>query len=112
MPDFSLLVDQEITLDRLIDRKFASLSPDIRLSDLRKKLATSNVPAYMVIGDDGRLQGILTKTDMLKPVRTRLVLVDHNEMTQAVSGAEEVAITEILRHIDHLLGAAAPAGSD
>lgn len=93
------------TLDRLIDRKFASLSPDQRLSDLRKKLATSNVAAYMVIGDDGRLQGILTKTDMLKPARTRLVLVDHNEMTQAVTGAEEVTITEILDH--HRLGSLA-----
>ncbi len=90
------------TLERLIDRKFASLTPDQRLSDLRKKLATSNVAAYMVVGDDGRLQGILTKTDMLKPARTRLILVDHNEMTQAVTGAEEVTITEILDH--HRLG--------
>lgn len=90
------------TIDRLIDRKFACLSPDQRISDLRKKLANSNVPAYLVVGDDGRLQGILTKTDMLKPVRTRLVLVDHNEMTQAVAGAEEVTITEILDH--HRLG--------
>ena len=90
------------TLDRLIDRKFAFLSPDQRISDLRKKIATSNVPAYLVLDDDGRLQGILTKTDMLKPVRTRLILVDHNEMTQAVAGADEVTIIEILDH--HRLG--------
>lgn len=89
-------------LEKLIDRKFASVSPDQRLADLRKKLATSNAPAYLVIGDDGRLQGIMTKTDMLKPVRTKLVLVDHNEMTQAVNGAEEVVITEVLDH--HRLG--------
>jgi manganese-dependent inorganic pyrophosphatase len=92
-------------LGRLIDRQFASLSPDQRLTDLRKKLATSNVAAFMVLSDDGRLQGILTKTDVLKPVRTRLVLVDHNEMTQAVTGAEEVTITEILDH--HRIGALA-----
>jgi manganese-dependent inorganic pyrophosphatase len=92
-------------IGRLAERKFASLSPEQRLSDLRKKLATSNVPAYMVLGDDGRLQGILTKTDMLKPVRTRLVLVDHNEMSQAVNGADEVTITEIIDH--HRLGSLA-----
>ncbi len=92
-------------LGRLIDRQFASLSPDQRLTDLRKKLATTNVAAFMVLCDDGRLQGILTKTDVLKPVRTRLVLVDHNEMTQAVSGAEEVTITEIIDH--HRIGALA-----
>ncbi|MCX6938579.1 MAG: putative manganese-dependent inorganic diphosphatase [Verrucomicrobia bacterium] len=90
-------------IDRIVDRRFTSLSPDQRLSEVRKKLATSNVAAYMVLGDDGRLQGILTKTDMLKPVRTKLVLVDHNEMTQAVTGAEEVTITEIIDH--HRIGA-------
>ncbi|CAM2792257.1 putative manganese-dependent inorganic diphosphatase [Rariglobus hedericola] len=90
------------TLDRLVDRKFASLSGDIRLGDLRKKLATSTVAAYMVVNDEGKLQGILTKTDVLKPVKTRLVLVDHNEMSQAVSGADQVTIVEIIDH--HRLG--------
>lgn len=90
------------TLERLVDRKFASLSPDIRLGDLRKKLATSTIVAYMVVNDEGKLLGILTKTDVLKPVKTRLVLVDHNEMSQAVSGAEQVTIAEIIDH--HRLG--------
>jgi manganese-dependent inorganic pyrophosphatase len=86
----------------LIDRKFASLDADMRLSDVRKRVATSPAPAFMVISDDGRLQGILTKTDILKPVKTRLVLVDHNEMSQAVTGAGEVTITEVIDH--HRLG--------
>ncbi|MFA6961707.1 MAG: putative manganese-dependent inorganic diphosphatase [Opitutaceae bacterium] len=90
------------TLDRLVDRKFSSLSADLRLGDLRKKLATSTVVAYMVVDDEGKLEGILTKTDVLKPVKTRLVLVDHNEMSQAVSGADQVTIAEIIDH--HRLG--------
>lgn len=92
-------------IERLIDRKFASVPADLRLSELRKKIATNNTPAFMVLGDDGRLQGILTRTDILRPARTRLVLVDHNEMTQAVTGADEVTITEILDH--HRLGSLA-----
>ncbi len=90
------------TLDRLVDRKFSSIGAEIRLSDVRKKLATSSAAAFMVINDDGILQGILSKTDVLKPVKTRLVLVDHNEMTQAVSGAEQVTIAEIIDH--HRIG--------
>ncbi len=90
------------TIDRLLDRKYSSVGPDQRLIDIRKKVAASTTPAYMVLNDEGKLQGILTKTDMLKPSKTRLVLVDHNEMTQAVSGASEVTITEIIDH--HRLG--------
>jgi manganese-dependent inorganic pyrophosphatase len=96
------LVRTASTIDGLIDRKFSSVTADIRLTDLRKKASTSNAPAFMVLDDSGKLQGILTKTDMLKPVKTRLVLVDHNEMTQAVSGAAEVTIAEVIDH--HRLG--------
>jgi manganese-dependent inorganic pyrophosphatase len=91
------------TIENMVDRKFASINADLRLGDLRRKIAASNTPAYMVVDDEGRLQGILTKTDILKPVKTRLVLVDHNEMTQAVPGADQVTIAEIIDH--HRLGA-------
>jgi manganese-dependent inorganic pyrophosphatase len=91
------------TIEQMIDRKFLSVSPDLRIADLKRKVASTNAPAFMVLSDEGKLLGILTKTDMLKPVKTRLVLVDHNEMTQAVSGASEVTITEIIDH--HRLGA-------
>jgi manganese-dependent inorganic pyrophosphatase len=96
------LIRSATKLDRLIDRKYASLPPDLRISDLRKKINSHNTAAFVVMGEDGRLLGILTRTDVLKPSRTRLVLVDHNEMSQAVTGAEEVTITEIIDH--HRLG--------
>jgi manganese-dependent inorganic pyrophosphatase len=82
----------------VIDRNFATINADSRLADVRRKVGGSTAPAFMVLTEDGRLAGILTKTDMLKPVPTRLVLVDHNELTQAVPGADEVTITEIIDH--------------
>ncbi len=90
------------TLGRVINHEYITVSADTRIADLRKKFGPNSQHAMLVTGEDGTLQGILTKTDLLKPVATRLVLVDHNEMTQAVSGAEEVTITEILDH--HRLG--------
>lgn len=89
----------------LIDRKFTAVNADTRLSDIRRKFGQQSSPAMMVVGDDGSLLGVLTKADVLKPVPTRLVLVDHNELTQAVPGADEVTITEIIDH--HRIGAMA-----
>jgi len=91
------------TIDRLLDRHFASVSEDLRISDVRKKFSVSNAPAFMVVDDEGKLIGLLGKSDVIKPVKTRLVLVDHNEMSQAVPGADQVTITEIIDH--HRLGA-------
>ncbi|AWI08520.1 putative manganese-dependent inorganic diphosphatase [Ereboglobus luteus] len=90
------------TIESLLDRKFASVSAELPLGELRRRVASSHIPAYLVTGEDGRLQGIITKSDVIKPVQTRLVLVDHNEMNQAVPGAHEVTITEIIDH--HRLG--------
>jgi manganese-dependent inorganic pyrophosphatase len=56
----------------------------------------------MVTNEDKELLGVFSKSDILRPSNTRIALVDHNELGQAVNGAEEVQITEILDH--HRLG--------
>lgn len=90
------------TVDKLVDRSFTPLSSEVRIADIRRKFSQYSPHAMMVTGEDNVLLGILTKSDLLKPVTTRIVLVDHNELTQAVPGADEVIITEILDH--HRLG--------
>ena len=90
------------TIEPLADQHFTALNPDSRITEVRKKFGPGAPGAMMVTGDDGTLLGIITKSDLLKPVPTRLVLVDHNELTQAVPGADEVTITEIIDH--HRLG--------
>lgn len=90
------------TLDRVIDRDFAQVNSEVRLTEVRKRFGPASPHALMVTDEAGVLLGILTKSDLLKPVGTRLVLVDHNEVTQAVNGADQVTITEIIDH--HRLG--------
>jgi manganese-dependent inorganic pyrophosphatase len=91
------------SIERVIDRGFGTVGRDARISDIRRKITTLAAPALMVVDENGALAGVLSKSDILKPIRTRLVLVDHNEITQAVNGAEDVQITEIIDH--HRLGA-------
>jgi manganese-dependent inorganic pyrophosphatase len=90
------------TIAGLVERNFSALNADTRIAEIRRKFGQGAPHAMMVTSEDGTLQGILTRTDLLKPVPTRLVLVDHNELTQAVPGADEVTITEIIDH--HRLG--------
>lgn len=55
-----------------------------------------------VINDTGQLTGIVTRSNLLKKVSKRLILMDHNEISQAVDGAEKSEICEIIDH--HRLG--------
>ena len=90
------------TIERVIERDVPTVGADVRIADVRKRFSAGNTHSIPVVSDDGALIGIITKTDILKPVSTRLVLVDHNEITQAVPGADEVLIAEIIDH--HRLG--------
>jgi manganese-dependent inorganic pyrophosphatase len=99
------LVRAAAAIEPLVDTTTANIPADLPLAELRRRAATNATPAYFVTSGDGRLEGIVTKTDLLRPARARLVLVDHNEMTQAVPGAAEAHITEIIDH--HRLGAPA-----
>jgi manganese-dependent inorganic pyrophosphatase len=91
------------TIERVVESTFASVHCDLRVTEARRKLALLHAPAFMVLDDAGALVGVLSKGDLLKPAPTRLVLVDHNELAQAVAGADQVTITEIIDH--HRLGA-------
>lgn len=56
----------------------------------------------VVTSADGLLIGVIAPGDFLRPSGIRLILVDHNELSQAVDGASEVEIVEIVDH--HRLG--------
>lgn len=86
----------------LIKKEIITFSPEERLSQVRRKIASNIAPLYFVIDDEGKMAGIFSKSDIIKPVKTQLILVDHNEMSQAVNGADEVTIVEIIDH--HRLG--------
>lgn len=100
----SWLIRSAARVERMMSRKFITFSPDEKLSIVRRKISTivKDSAAYLVVDDQDTLLGIFTKTDLLKPIQTSLILVDHNELSQAVPGAEMVNILEIIDH--HRLG--------
>jgi manganese-dependent inorganic pyrophosphatase len=85
----------------LLARDFAEFSPEETLDQVRRQTA-SLAPAVFMVTDEGRLVGIFSRRDLLRRPSTRIILVDHNELTQAVPGAEHVEIVEVVDH--HRLG--------
>ncbi len=97
-----LLARGAVRVERMIEGDYQSFHPDTLLDDARHLAAQSAAFIFPVLDDDGSLTGILSKSDFLKEVPRQLILVDHNELTQAVRGADKVPIIEILDH--HKLG--------
>ena len=89
-------------IDGLFEPKVSCFSAEDHISSVKRRIANSNDPLYLVVNDEKKLIGVFSKSDILRPSSTRIALVDHNELGQAVNGASEVQITEILDH--HRLG--------
>jgi manganese-dependent inorganic pyrophosphatase len=77
------------------------------LVDHRNALLRSEGDDFLVINSAGKYFGTVTRRRVLSPPRARLVLVDHNEISQAVSGADEAEIISVVDH--HRLGNAMTA---
>ncbi|MEA5113265.1 MAG: putative manganese-dependent inorganic diphosphatase [Geobacteraceae bacterium] len=89
-------------LSSFVETKFASIGVGEPLEHLRLKLLHSGEPAVIAVEEDGTLAGIATKSSLLKPLPHALILVDHNELGQAVPGADKLEIVEVIDH--HKLG--------
>lgn len=86
----------------LVESDFLSVEPNDLLDDLRFKLQHGKNPGAIVISPDKRVSGIATKSHLIKSSPVKLILVDHNELSQAVPGAEKVEVLEVIDH--HRLG--------
>ncbi len=86
----------------LADTDFLVAKPNDLIEDLRLKLTYGKQSGAIVCSPGGQLEGIVTKSHLLKKSPVRLILVDHNELSQAVPGADKVEIIEVIDH--HRLG--------
>lgn len=86
----------------LISEECPTLQMNDRLEDLRLKLLHNSAPGVVVVDSENTVLAIATKSNLLAPSPVKLVLVDHNELSQAVSGADKVEILEVIDH--HRLG--------
>jgi len=89
-------------IDRVVDTDFVTVPGKASVVEARGIVERSPQPVFPVVTDDGELVGLSFKSDLINPPKPKLVLVDHNELAQAVSGAEESEIVEVLDH--HRLG--------
>ncbi|MEO0415371.1 MAG: putative manganese-dependent inorganic diphosphatase, partial [Verrucomicrobiota bacterium] len=79
---------------------FISFTPDVPIQKIKERLSKPTQQALfpVVDPDDNRLIGVFSRTDLVNPERPKLVLVDHNEFSQAITGADEAEIIEVMDH--------------
>lgn len=88
------------SIESAVSRKFLSFSPDVKLQGIKEKIKSDRRQSLFPVCDPETksLLGVFSRTDLVNPRRPKLVLVDHNEFSQAVNGADEAEIVEVIDH--------------
>ena len=68
------------------------------VDDVKDVMLESRHRSYPILDENDKVVGTISRYHLLKPRRKRVVLVDHNEMSQSVPGLEQADILEIIDH--------------
>src|ERR1051326_3593302 len=85
----AMLCRAAISVKHMIHEEFVTLREDEALTSAERTAAASHFQAFPVVDANNRTVGVLSKSDFLKKVNRRLILVDHNELSRAVQAAEQ-----------------------
>ena len=72
------------------------------VDDIRETMAKKRYRDFPIMDLNGSYSGMISRRSLLGARKKRLVLVDHNEVTQAVDGLDEAEVLEVIDH--HRIG--------
>ena len=91
-----------VSAEMLPEDKVLRFSVNTSVDDALKVMANSQHRFFPVMDEDGRYVGVVSSPNMINVNKKHVILVDHNERSQAVSGLERAEIMEIIDH--HRIG--------
>lgn len=90
------LLNLSIPVYHVMRRDHAYGRPEDSLDELRRKLAGQlTIP---IIDHEERVVGVVSRSDLISPIRHGVYLVDHNERSQTVDGLDEADLLGIIDH--------------
>ena len=85
--------------------KFTLVTP---VADVLRVMAKVRHRYFPILDEDGKYCGMVSRRNIIALRKRRIILVDHNEATQAVEGFDQAEILEIIDH--HRIGSLETSG--
>ena len=93
------MISHSIPVSKLMrTENIISFCVDDYLDDVRAIMLKNREPSYPVTDKEGRVLGTVSRYHLLNHSRKRVILVDHNELSQSVPGLEQAELLEIIDH--------------
>jgi manganese-dependent inorganic pyrophosphatase len=98
----AMLVMYSAPVSEMADPSVKPVKASDTIRYIRPLLRDSPYRTLPVVDDNGKLVGTISETDLLGEPNVDVILVDHNELSQALEGIENFTIREVIDH--HRLG--------
>ncbi len=82
----------------MVSENLLTFTPETALEAAIKTMASVRYRYFPILDEEGRLLGVVSRRNLLNYRRKQLILVDHNERTQAVDGLDSAEVLEIIDH--------------
>lgn len=99
----SRLINQSMPIDFFMRKEgFVTFTTEDFLDDIKVVMAEKRHRDFPILDKEGHYIGMISRRNLLNVKKKDIILVDHNEVDQAVDGLESANILEIIDH--HKIG--------
>ncbi len=86
----------------MVSKDLLTFNLNSSVESVTKVMASVRFRYFPVLDDEGHYVGVVSRRNLLNLHKKQLILVDHNERSQAVEGIDEAEVLEIIDH--HRIG--------
>ena len=99
----SRIISQSVPIESyMVAKNLIKFQEDEFIVDIKPVVAEGKHRYFPVIDEKGGLLGMLSRNDIVNTQKKKVIMVDHNERRQGVTGMMEAQVIEILDH--HKIG--------
>ena len=93
------LINQSMPISYFMTREnIISFRTDEFTEDIRSVMAKYRFRDFPILNSRGKYVGMISRRNLLNADKKKIIMVDHNEIGQAVDGVENAEILEIIDH--------------
>jgi manganese-dependent inorganic pyrophosphatase len=97
------LINQSMPIKQFMTRqRLVTFGIDDYVDEVKEEMSKVRHRDFPVLNENGAYVGMISRRNLMKMQKKQIILVDHNEKSQAVEGINEAEILEIIDH--HRLG--------
>ena len=99
----SMLIAYSMPVSSIGDADIKTVQVNDSVSKIKDILKDAHCKYLPVVDENSKVVGMISEHDLMKEPNIEVILVDHNELSQAVEGVEHYKIQEVVDH--HRIGA-------